>query len=247
MSSERKGWVYILSNPSIQGRVKIGFTDKAVEMRMEDLFDTGLPTPFVKEYEALVVGAQKLERQVHKALSLYRVNDRREFFECPVELAVNAIISKANELNIEILHQESYYTPQEHNSLRMPTPVPEPVPELVPEPDQVTLLQSWNSGQEPDQGTPCNLFLWISGIVSLSIIGITLLFADLNFSQQIVIVGLLGGPGLICLVNGRKRGKYKIGYIFNDFLIIVGIVGFFYIIYLVDKIFDWVGENILFL
>ena len=47
MSSDKKGYVYILSNPSLDD-IKVGFTERAVEIRMKDLGGTALPTPFVK-------------------------------------------------------------------------------------------------------------------------------------------------------------------------------------------------------
>ena len=52
MSSEQKGWVYVVSNPSMPGLLKIGRTNSAVEVRIKDLDSTGVATPFKKEYEA---------------------------------------------------------------------------------------------------------------------------------------------------------------------------------------------------
>ena len=109
MSSKRKGWVYVVSNPSIQGQVKIGYTDTAVEVRMEQLFSTELPTPIKKEYEALVINAKKVEGKTHRILSEFRINQSREFFNCETIQAVEAVREAASSLQIEILHEEIFF------------------------------------------------------------------------------------------------------------------------------------------
>ncbi|MCH2025764.1 MAG: GIY-YIG nuclease family protein [Verrucomicrobiales bacterium] len=110
MSSERKGWIYVVTNPSIPGKIKIGFTESAVEARLDDLFGTGLPTPFKKEYEILLKGAREVELQTHTLLKEQRVSKQREFFECSPKEAVMAIHKAAKELDREILHEESYFS-----------------------------------------------------------------------------------------------------------------------------------------
>ena len=109
MSSERKGWVYVVSNPSMPGLVKIGRTDSVVEVRMKDLDTTGVAAPFKKEYEALVKNSNKLEKSVHEKLKNFRYRTNREFFECSPETASKFIKDVATELKIEILHDECFF------------------------------------------------------------------------------------------------------------------------------------------
>jgi hypothetical protein len=50
MSYEISGNVYILTNPSMPGLIKIGFTDDdTVDYRITDLWTTGVPEPFKLE------------------------------------------------------------------------------------------------------------------------------------------------------------------------------------------------------
>ena len=49
-----KGWVYILSNESLNGLIKIDFSTKDPANRATELSgDSGVPTPFVVEYQVL--------------------------------------------------------------------------------------------------------------------------------------------------------------------------------------------------
>ena len=84
------------------GLLKIGRTDSVVEVRMKDLDSTGVATPFKKEYEALVKGSDKVEKEVHSKLDEYRVRRNREFFECSPETAAQSIRDATKELEIEI-------------------------------------------------------------------------------------------------------------------------------------------------
>ena len=40
-----EGIVYVLTNPAMPGMVKIGKTGRDVELRLNDLYTTGLPCP----------------------------------------------------------------------------------------------------------------------------------------------------------------------------------------------------------
>lgn len=109
MSSKRKGWVYVFSNPSIPDQVKIGFTFNNVEQRRSDLYNTGNPTPFKTEYEILVINPQKVERKAHQILKKFRTNKNREFFSCTPNEAVDAIKQAITSLEMTILHEEEFF------------------------------------------------------------------------------------------------------------------------------------------
>jgi hypothetical protein len=93
-----RGWVYILSNESLPEMVKVGYTSKAPEGRAKELSgDTGVPTPFVVEYEVLIEDAHRCEQNVHRYLSDKRVNDNREFFRCSIDDAIKAVKTVAGD------------------------------------------------------------------------------------------------------------------------------------------------------
>lgn len=79
-----EGYVYILSNPSMPGLVKIGRSKRWPEERAKQLHQTGVPTPFAVVDYQFSPNSQELERWVHDALSDHRVSDRREFFKCSI-------------------------------------------------------------------------------------------------------------------------------------------------------------------
>lgn len=89
-------WIYVLSNPSIPGQVKIGMTDRTVDERKKELDKgSGVPTPFVIEYQFPCINAGRLEKEIHMYLEMegLRVNNGREFFYLHPETAIS-IISK---------------------------------------------------------------------------------------------------------------------------------------------------------
>ncbi|MGW5721816.1 GIY-YIG nuclease family protein [Amycolatopsis sp. NPDC003865] len=85
------GFVYVLRNPRDPGVVKIGFTDRLAEDRAKELSGSGLPEPFTVEFRAATCRPRELERFAHDALAEFRLNPRREFFEVPVEVAIETI------------------------------------------------------------------------------------------------------------------------------------------------------------
>jgi hypothetical protein len=89
------GHVYLLSNPSMPGLVKVGFTERPLEERLAELSAaTGVPTPFVIEYSILVEDQCTAEEEIHAALDAYRVNDGREFFRVEAREARRALQDK---------------------------------------------------------------------------------------------------------------------------------------------------------
>jgi hypothetical protein len=75
-----KGFVYILTNPSMPGVVKIGKTTGQPETRASQLYTSGVPTPFEVHYSVFCPDCHELEQIVHAQLSDLRVSNSREFF-----------------------------------------------------------------------------------------------------------------------------------------------------------------------
>ena len=57
-----EGSVYVLTNPAMPNIVKIGKTTRNVELRLADLYSTGVPLPFECEYAAKVKDVDKTEK-----------------------------------------------------------------------------------------------------------------------------------------------------------------------------------------
>lgn len=86
-------YIYILSNPSMPGLVKIGKTTTSPDQRVLELHTTGVPTPFVLELSVEVDDCTASERAVHLALQSHRVANNREFFQISVAQAVEGVLS----------------------------------------------------------------------------------------------------------------------------------------------------------
>ena len=87
-NKEKKGYIYILTNPSMKGLVKIGMTNRKPELRVKELTSSsGVPTAFIL-YKAYIVKNNKdFEMHIHNILKPYRKNSKREFFEISPENA----------------------------------------------------------------------------------------------------------------------------------------------------------------
>ena len=83
-----KGFLYILSNPSMPDLLKIGMTEGDVSERIAQLSSgTGVAEPFVLEASITSTDPLGDERLVHERLAPYR-KPKREFFELSVPDAV---------------------------------------------------------------------------------------------------------------------------------------------------------------
>lgn len=96
--SEDGGYVYVLSNKTMPGLVKIGHTLKTPSERARELSHaTGVPTPFVVETAVYIRGNPELvERAVHAEFSKARKG--KEFFKIGVAGAEDAIKKKYQEI-----------------------------------------------------------------------------------------------------------------------------------------------------
>jgi len=104
------GFVYILSNPSMPGILKIGSTERTVKERVAELSaTTGVPTPFRVEHYILTEDPKGLEQSLHEELSEFRVNGNREFFK----VSVDELLKKYRELRVQEMVSEMQLLNQE--------------------------------------------------------------------------------------------------------------------------------------
>lgn len=73
--------IYILTNDSMPGFIKIGRTETSVQQRMSELDKTSIPLPFQCYYAARVKDFAKVEKTLHTAFGDFRVRASREFFK----------------------------------------------------------------------------------------------------------------------------------------------------------------------
>lgn len=86
----KKGFIYVMSNKSMPGIIKVGMSTKMPEERAKELSsDTSTPTPFIVEYYAIFDDIKKAERMAHQRLKQY--HHGKEFFETTVENAICSI------------------------------------------------------------------------------------------------------------------------------------------------------------
>jgi hypothetical protein len=84
-----EGYVYVLSNPAMPDLVKIGFTTQDdINVRLRELFSTGVPAPFSVEYACKLLDYRKVESALHRAFHPQRVHAKREFFNIEPDQAI---------------------------------------------------------------------------------------------------------------------------------------------------------------
>ena len=80
-----RGYVYCLSNPSMPGLLKIGYTERLMEERLQEANQsTWVPEPFSIEVAKFVSQPNAKEQTIHRILDPHRVNPKREFFRTSV-------------------------------------------------------------------------------------------------------------------------------------------------------------------
>jgi hypothetical protein len=87
------GYVYVLSNESMPGVVKVGRSIHGGIHRSQALYGTGVPSPYVLEFEIFTKDHEWLESQAHMSLRFSRVNPDREFFRCSPDDAIEEILA----------------------------------------------------------------------------------------------------------------------------------------------------------
>ena len=94
-----RGYIYILTNQSLPGLIKIGKTHRDPRQRAAELSDhSGVPTPFDVAYQTIVGNCGLVEQLVHRRLAHHREADRRGFFAVSLDLAVQEVERAAREV-----------------------------------------------------------------------------------------------------------------------------------------------------
>lgn len=84
------GFVYVMSTPSMPGIFKIGQTTNITRRRSQLSSSTSIPLPFTCDYKVFVQQHVEFEKALHKELEPFRVNESKEFFQCPLEIIKHA-------------------------------------------------------------------------------------------------------------------------------------------------------------
>jgi T5orf172 domain len=84
-----RGWVYVITNETMPGVVKVGHTLKDPDLRASELSHTGSAGPYLVEYEVMVRDPRNVEQRAH--LALKGVLQHKEWFRCSVGHAVEVI------------------------------------------------------------------------------------------------------------------------------------------------------------
>lgn len=103
------GSVYIFSNPSLHGQLKVGFTLNSVGKRLGELnSSTSIPTKFVVEYYVELEDSEtyKIEQATHAELQRAGHHHGKEFFKCTVVDCKNAIARVIAKHRVIVLHAE---------------------------------------------------------------------------------------------------------------------------------------------
>lgn len=83
--------IYILTNESMPGYIKIGFTNSSLKERLKQLDRTGVPLPFEIYHAGEMENAREDEKWLHSIFSDKRVRNSREFFKMDPERVVIAL------------------------------------------------------------------------------------------------------------------------------------------------------------
>tara|TARA_R110000796_G_scaffold212_2_gene847 strand:+ start:1442 stop:1936 length:495 start_codon:yes stop_codon:yes gene_type:complete len=85
-------WVYIMSNPTMPGYYKIGYTKKNPEERAKQISNaTGVIVPMEVEWAFHCYNGFALEQECHHKLERYRVSNNREFFQMSLDEAKKTV------------------------------------------------------------------------------------------------------------------------------------------------------------
>ena len=85
------GFIYVLTNESMPGLVKVGMTESLPEDRAKDLYTTSVAEAFNVAFRTTTSRPHAVERRAHALLNEHRINPKREFFRVSVGEAIEAV------------------------------------------------------------------------------------------------------------------------------------------------------------
>ncbi len=99
--------VYVLTNPAMPGLVKIGRTTQDdANVRIAQLYGTGVPVPFELRYACKVPNPDEVEKALHIAFAPHRINPKREFFKIEADQAIAILqLLHTEDATAEVAHQ----------------------------------------------------------------------------------------------------------------------------------------------
>ena len=98
------GFVYILENESMPGILKIGMTTRNPLHRAEDLYTTGVPSPFTVAFAMYSDNARHAEMLVHDELDHLRWSLDREFFKIELPEAIACVFDACKPTDQTVVH-----------------------------------------------------------------------------------------------------------------------------------------------
>ena len=94
LENKQEGMVYILTNPCMEGIIKIGKTRISVEQRINQLsYPTGVPARFKFNCAIRVKDYHEVEKYLHEKFKEKRINENKEFFRMSPEEAQIALLT----------------------------------------------------------------------------------------------------------------------------------------------------------
>jgi hypothetical protein len=96
--------LYIFQNKSFRSNVlKIGMTKRGPDSRAKEIYTgaTGVPEQFDVLFACSVADCRAAETRAHRRLAAYRINDSREFFRIPADVARRIVLDVCAEVNTE--------------------------------------------------------------------------------------------------------------------------------------------------
>ena len=98
--NNQRNCVYILTNPSMPGLIKIGKTEKTAHERAEELYTTGVPEPFSVAHSIPSEYPEILEDILHKRFKKYRINEHREFFRYSADKVIEWLKNRPSSIGL---------------------------------------------------------------------------------------------------------------------------------------------------
>lgn len=135
MSAE-KGYIYVLSSPTMEMVYKVGATiNDPIERARQLSASSGVAYPYTVAYQRLVDAPFQVEAALHRMLDSYRLNDSREFFR----IKLHKIIELAE--SYEEVRWESMELDREYRFAKLFATFPDDGPRELDENEQAQCRQ----------------------------------------------------------------------------------------------------------